>query len=307
MMNEESLISSQELNKSFGHMSPEENLSNNQFFGRELSIEEKATVELALRREVFNNRKKVNNKIMERIWEEGWNENLTEFENTGKLFKSVTPKFLKYEEIIRFNGRFVKTSMNDFHLQWREIFFHGLYEKFLKNTKSLHEFGCGAGYNLFLFEKFGFEGELFGYELSKNAVKLLNVAAKKFDKRIKGQGFDMRVPRSTDIKKFVNSTVLTVGSIEQLGDNFDTFFDFIFRLDAEQFVHVEPIFEFYDPDSLFDFYAISHHIKRGYPTRYFSHLLEKQEQGRLKIRLQGKAGFGARHIDGYSYIIWQKL
>ena len=80
----------------------------------------------------------------------------------------------------------------------------------------------------------------------------------------------------------------------------------MYGLNAEQYVHVEPIFEFYNPEDLFDFYAISHHIKRGYPTRYFTYLREMEEKGKLEIVLQGRAGFGARHIDGYSYVIWKK-
>jgi hypothetical protein len=76
--------------------------------------------------------------------------------------------------------------------------------------------------------------------------------------------------------------------------------------DFKIYIHIEPLYELYDPSSQEDFYAIAHHIKRGYPTTFLTNMRKLEDERSISILTTERFGFGARHIDGYSLIVWRK-
>ena len=52
-----------------------------------------------------------------------------------------------------------------------------------------------------------------------------------------------------------NSAVMTVGGMEQLGHEFGAFLQYLLKESPEICVHIEPIYELYDQDTLSDYLA----------------------------------------------------
>jgi hypothetical protein len=219
---------------------------------------------------------------------------------------SLIPKFLtKKEPIIRLNGKYYESNFDHTHVIWRQSFVAAMYKKFLSNYSEIHEFGCGSGHNLLLFDQIGSgQQKLKGYDRSINAVKCLNEFGIERENRITGETFDMRTPIA--VHSSPDHACYTHGSIEQLGEDYHSFVDFLLSSKFGIFVHVEPLYEFYDPNSIEDFYAIAHHIKRGYPTSFLTYLRSLHNSKTISVISEERIGFGARHIDGYSLVVWKK-
>ena len=299
-----------ELEISFGSLFPQLNIDeipNDLFKLKKLCNEEVLTHTDALRKEIFFYDRNVATKEMEQIWEEGWAETLTEITADDENDLKLIPKFLtKLDSIVRINGKYYESSFKYAHLVWRRLFLSAVFRTYLSGITHVSEFGCGSGHNLVLLGKLGLGlKKLTGYDRSRSAVKCLEEYFKKTDQtEIRSRTFDMREPKKIDCPS--NGALLTVGAIEQLGDAYHNFVNFMIGSDFQIYIHIEPIYELYDPSSNEDFNAIAHHIKRGYPTTFLTYIRNLEKKGKVSILKTERFGFGARHIDGYSLIVWRK-
>ena len=75
--------------------------------------------------------------------------------------------------------------------------------------------------------------------------------------------FDMFTP-DYNLKMPNNSGVCTCASLEQLGNNYHKFLDFLFEKKPKIIINMEPIIEFYDDTNLLDYLAIKYHNKIKY-------------------------------------------
>ena len=72
-------------------------------------------------------------------------------------------------------------------------------------------------------------------------------------------------------------------------------------------VHLEPLVELYDEDSLFDYPAIRYHRKRGYLDGYLTALRKLEREGRAEILDTRRLQFGSFFQEGYSLVMWKPL
>ena len=92
---------------------------------------------------------------------------------------------------------------------------------------------------------------------------------------------------------------LTVGSMEQLGNQFENFLNFIEFVNPSVVINIEPIIEFYDENNEFDYSAIQYHKMRGYLEGYF-----KGVENRMTVVESFRSYFGNIYNEGYSVIVW---
>jgi len=144
------------------------------------------------------------------------------------------------------------------------------------------EFGCGSGQNLK-----GLKGKLHGYDWAESAVKRVRAMG------IHAERFDMFNPSPIDLK----GGVLTVHALEQLGDKFGPFLQFLMDKKPEICVHIEPIEELYE-DNLLDNLALSYHKKRGYLSGFLKALKGKT------IEVE-RTYVGSLFHEAYSVVVWR--
>ena len=79
-----------------------------------------------------------------------------------------------------------------------------------------------------------------------------------------------------------DTAVITIHSIEQLGNSFSPILDYLLYKKPGIVFHLEPIFEFYDSGNDLDDLAIKYHKKKNYLNGYLPALEEleqKKDQG----------------------------
>lgn len=117
------------------------------FIYSELSTEEKNICTLEVLDVLMNSELgKAGSKRIEQ-WEAGWGENLQEFK-TSLNKKSIAPKYFGKYDILRLKQKFIKTESKNFEANSLKIILDWLFDKYLRSTPSVYEFGCGTGHNL---------------------------------------------------------------------------------------------------------------------------------------------------------------
>lgn len=208
--------------------------------------------------------------------------------------KPADPTYLQRTNTFRWRGRYVRAHAGTEALYAAELN-RRLFKRYLKGAQGFAEFGCGSGKNLLQMCEFDPQVRRYGYDWSASAVSLVSGIAH-------GKVFDMQNPAQTpELRAEIRLAVYTSGSMEQLGDNFRPFLDYLLSLKAAVYVHVEPILEFYRDDKVFDYVAREYHARRGYLGRYLTEL--RADTG-VKIEHCDRMGFGNFHNEGYSVIVW---
>jgi hypothetical protein len=120
---------------------------------------------------------------------------------------------------------------------------------------------------------------------------------------IHSEQFDILNPPS-DFKLEPGSAVLTIHSLEQLGNRHGAWLDFLLRSKPGVVINYEPILEFYDKENLLDYLALLYSQKRGYLTGYYSRLRELEKEGRINILDAFRPHLGGI-LHESSLIVWQ--
>tara|TARA_A100000164_G_scaffold172358_1_gene153118 strand:+ start:5705 stop:6631 length:927 start_codon:yes stop_codon:yes gene_type:complete len=240
------------------------------------------------------------------VWFEGWQENLLDFkQNRNKT--SITPKFIRPNNIVRINGKFCSPRNEFFEKDFAKIIQLHLYDKLITDDiDEVHEFGCGSGFNLVNLSEINKKVKLHGSDFVKSSVNLIKELAQHYDINMKSRVFDMMTP-DYDYNIGSNSCVFTHGAIEQLASKHESFINFLISKKPKVCFHIEPVCEVYDTDNLFDYLQFRFHKKRGYTSGLLPLLQEKAKQGKIKELFCKRVGFGSKFMEGYTIISWKSI
>jgi hypothetical protein len=95
--------------------------------------------------------------------------------------------------------------------------------------------------------------------------------------------------------------------LEQVGENYEKFVQYLLNNKPAVVVHIEPIPELLDSTKLLDYLSIQYMHKRKYLRGYLTYLESLEKQGKLKILEAKRSGIGSFLIDGYSILVWRPL
>ena len=170
---------------------------------------------------------------------------------------------------------------------------------------NLLEFGCGPSYHLLRFGNFNKNINLIGLdwaEVSQNIIKEINNLA--INSKIKGYNFDFFNPDyAIDIPD--NSAVFTCNALEQIGENYKEFIDYLLVKKPALCINFEPMVEFLDEDNLVDQLCVLYTKKRNYLKGYLSYLEQLEKEGKIEIILKKRLQIGSLYIEGNPVIIWK--
>jgi hypothetical protein len=238
-------------------------------------------------------------------WEDGWAENLKEFQHSGYDLAALVPKFVRPHEIIRLKGEYVRSVSSQFEVNFVKILRFWMFKKWFHSVDHIYEFGCGTGHNL-VDAAFVFPGlPLCGLDWSQSSQSILRLLRQEYRFNIVGRAFDMLEPDET-FALCPRSGVFTVGAMEQLGFQYHEFVNYLLGQHPSICVHVETLYELYDQTVLFDYVAAKYLEKRKYLRGLVRTLEGFEREGRLQI-LGKIRTFGSLYHDGYSMVIWRPL
>ncbi len=238
-------------------------------------------------------------------WETGWGENLEEFISSGYDTQKLIPKFVRPNEPLRIDGRYVRPRdpwLEDHIVQVLRAY---LFLTYFKDVEKIHEFGCGTSHNLIHLAKLIPHKTLHGLDWSISAVKIIDVLRQELKLPIQGHRFDLFNPDML-YALHPEDGMYTVGTLEQLGTNFGPFLDFLLEKKPKVCIHVETLHEKYDPAVEFDLWAIKYLEKRNYLRGFLPALQQFEKEGKAKI-IHVKRFFGSFYHEGYSICVWKPL
>ena len=271
---------------------------------RELTKEERDSIILNIINVINNDIEYAGKHRLEK-WEKGWYENFELLKQT-KDINSLIPKYFNKHNIARWKGDFIKCETEYFDYKLHIILVDAILHKFVgTNYSSLYEFGCGPAYHLLRFGKFNPEVNLIGLDwamASQDIIKEINDLG--INNKITGYNFDYFKP-DYNINIAPNSAIFTCASLEQIGENYKEFVDYLISKQPNLCIHFEPSSELLNENSLVDKLSILYFNKRKYLKGYLTYLKQLEQENKIEIintqRLQG----GSYFIEGYPVIIWK--
>jgi hypothetical protein len=238
-------------------------------------------------------------------WENGWYENL-ELLKKEKNIANLIPKYFGKYNIARWKGDFIKCITEHFDYKLHIILVDAILHQYVGTKyENLFEFGCGPAYHLLRFSDFNPDINLIGLdwaEASQNIIKEINES--KINTKITGYNFDYFNPNyNVDIP--ANSAIFTCASLEQIGENYKDFVDYLIAKQPEMCIHFEPSSELLNSSSLVDKLSILYFEKRKYLKGYLTYLEQLESEGKIEIILKQRLYGGSYFIEGYPVIIWK--
>jgi hypothetical protein len=236
-------------------------------------------------------------------WEDGWSENLQAFVSSNYDLKQLIPGYYrKGRGVMRLFGQYVLPEDSEFEMKVLAVLIAWLGKTFLREVDHVYEFGCGPAHNLVALAEMSPQKSYHGLDWTAPSQQIIETIAEFNGINIDSCRFDMFSP-DWSYKLERNSAVVTIGAMEQLGQRFDPFLQYLLKEAPAICVHVEPIYELYDQSNLLDYLAARYSEKRGYLQGYWTALKGLEEAGRIKL-LHVQKNLGSQFHDGWTTVAW---
>jgi hypothetical protein len=254
--------------------------------------------------QIAANRQRVGTAGRTAVWQAGWQENWTDFEQGGYATESLLPRYIRPGHVLRLNQKYVVAASDCFERDFRAVFTHWLYETYFSSCDTVYEFGCGTGYNLLPLLEMYPEKRIYGSDFVPSSVAIINKLGQMYAGRVGGFLCDLTAPNE-DLHLRPGSLVFTFGALEQLAGRFQAFLDLLLREKPELCVFVEPLYELYDSHDPVDRLAMELHERRGYTRDLLPCLQDLDRSGKIKVGKARRLFFGSTYMEVYSYIVWR--
>ncbi len=239
-------------------------------------------------------------------WSNHWDAVLRKFEDSGYDLNALQPAFVNRSTTLRWQGKYIEAPANAEQL-FIEMLRRQLFEKYLSDIDHLYEFGSGSACNVAAYAQQYPQTPITACDFSPAAVRIADLLAEHHGMKVEGRLFDMAEPNH-DLECSVNGGVLSWCAMEQLGQKFVPFIEYLLHCGAKRIVHVEPIYELYDDHLAFDRLAMAYHRQRGYIWGLLPCLKLYEKFGNnLRIIHCERTGFGSRFHDAYSVVVWEPV
>lgn len=237
-------------------------------------------------------------------WVAGWAQNLARFESSGGDPASLVPLYFKAREPVRLEGRYCMPLAEHFYLRYTDLFRHWLFRRYFCELPALYEFGCGSCAHLAFLGTLFPEKPLFGLDWAEPAVEIARLLGRRLGFKADGMRFDFFAP-DKGVRLAPGAGVLTFGALEQVGERFGPFLDFLLGQEIGLVLHVEGFPELYDQADLLDLLALLYHRRRGYLSGLLPRLRELEREGRIEVLGVHRHRLGVLTNDTYSYVAWR--
>jgi hypothetical protein len=239
-------------------------------------------------------------------WEKGWGENLELYQSTQDI-KNLIPKYHCKNKYVRWMGNIVNPITPSFDYKIHICFIDAILHHYLKyGYTSVYEFGCGPAYHLLRLRESRPDLKLTGLDWATSSQKLIEEINKSLTNPIKSHRLDFFNPDyEFDIDN--NSIAYTVAALEQTGNDYIKFINYLIDKKPALCINIEPIAELLDESKLIDNLSIKYFKKRNYLNQYLNHLEWLETIGKIKIIEKKRLWSGSYFIDGHSLVVWKVL
>lgn len=236
-------------------------------------------------------------------WENGWSENLAEFQDRPTA-DALKPKYFRASRFFRYDGDIVKPDNPHIEHDLFTLVRHHLFQTIFRDFGTIYELGCGSCQNLWMLSQLYPEKKLHGMDWAKASVGIAEELRTRLGRNVQGHWFDMKNP-DPGLDLDPKALVFSIHALEQLGTDHTALIAYLLEKPAMVF-HYEPVLEFYDESNLYDLLALMYSRKRNYLNEYLTELRRLEAQGALEIIDARRPYIGGVHHES-SFIIWRPL
>lgn len=237
------------------------------------------------------------------IWDRGWSENAREYEQSRDL-TSLSPKFLQSKKFLRMDNCYIEPIDSNFEFNVIDVYRRWVFRKFLSDADSIWEFGCGSCQHIPVFAELHPEKAIHALDWSDASMSIAEQLIQRTQGNLFKHKFNMFEP-DINVGLTEKSAVITIGTMEQMGEGFEPFLKFLLQKSPSVVVHMESIEELYSEDELIDFIALEYDRKRNYLKGYLTRLRELESDGKIEIISAQRVRFGSMYHDSYSLLVWK--
>lgn len=238
------------------------------------------------------------------IWSMAWADVARRYDDSKGDLSALEPGFIGGTQHIRLLGDYALPVVPGFEFNYFRVLRRWLFGKYLAPHRDVYEFGCGSGFNLVALALAAPDKRLTGLDWAEPAVDLIHRVAEANSLPLTGRRFDFFAPDG-DLVLEPGAAVTTFCALEQTGERCTIFLDWLLERRPALVVSMEPVLDFYDPDSLFDDLAIRYHTGRKYLNGYLPWLHAQAAAGRVELLKARRLGMGSLYHEGYSLLIWR--
>jgi hypothetical protein len=242
------------------------------------------------------------------VWERGWGEASRKLSAATLTLEALRPQYFHEDVPCRLNGELVRPESPGFEY-WLGVGLRALiFRRYLPGWSRIVELGCGTGLNLLLLSRLFRAAELIGSDWVAPSLAILDQMSRETGRRIEGRLFNMLTLEGWDGPELDRTTaLLTVHALEQLGTGWDRLLGFMLERRPGICVHVEPLYELYDPELPLDALARRYHVKRNYLRGYLPRIQALAAEGKAEITALHRVPFGGLYHEAYSVLVWRPL
>ena len=230
----------------------------------------------------------VRNRPNQSQWNDAWDD--VGKCNAPKYFK---PRFtIDGQGVYRYNQKFIKSPYPNLESKFHDELLKIVQERWLSDADCVVEFGCGTGHNLQKIRHRDSFIKVYGSDWANSSQEILQ------NHNIPSWNFDMKTCEGELPKEIFdcdNICFLTVGSMEQIGKEWENFLAFMLDFKPKRSIHIEPTIELYDKENQVASLAIEYHLKRYYLNGFFNKIHNMDQ-----LKFYERTSFGNTYNEGFT-------
>lgn len=240
------------------------------------------------------------------VWERGWGEIRDRIRSLGFHPDRLRPQYFDHHRILRLEGDWIAAEDISFVYHFDNILRRAMFQRWLGDARRIVELGCGTGNSQLMLAEMFPEVELVGSDWATPSQDLVRLISQHLGRPIRATRFNMLdLSGWDDLAIDRQTTVLTVHALEQLGSSHGRLLDRLIAARPRLCVHMEPIAEFYDSTTLFDYLALRYHRHRNYLDGWLTALRGRAVSGEIELVEERRLHFGDRYHEAYSVVVWR--
>lgn len=246
------------------------------------------------------------NKKLEIDWQDDWFNVLQNLRTNNENVKSIIrPKWFRESAFVNIQNCLSLTETPYVDWEYQLITRQMLFYTHLKDIENICEFGSGSGANFYLINEILQNKNFILSDISVTSLKIIEELKRKLNRNNLIYS-NIDIEQDIDLQLPDNTAVITTSVLEQIGDNYKNFINFILKEKPQIVINVEPIVELLDSKNGFDNVMNLYCEKRKYLAGYLTELEKLEKQKKIKIIMKKRTMVSGTFIEN-SVLIWKVL
>lgn len=246
------------------------------------------------------------NKKLEVDWQDDWFSVLQNLQTNNDNVKSIIrPKWFRESAFVNIHNCLSLTETPYVDWEYQLITRQMLFYTHLKDIENICEFGSGSGANFYLINEILQDKNFILSDISVTSLKIIEELKRKLNRNNLTHS-NIDIEQDIDLQLPDNTAVITTSVLEQIGDNYKNFINFILKEKPQIVINVEPIVELLDSKNGFDNVMNLYCEKRKYLAGYLTELEKLEKQKKIKIIMKKRTMVSGTFIEN-SVLIWKVL